>query len=532
MLAHMMAAGFTAAAQQEGFSGMDASRSTGLRAVALATVAGLALTGGALAQSKPSPLGAPNRPALPTAKPPPLGAPAPMPVVPQQALPPRLAPQPPAAQAPAPVPPPSLAAPQVIPPNEPAAVTRLRGLLGPSVRLSYGSAQALDGTGEQVRLTAVVLERPGKRATIEDVQLNGLREDGVAEAVLRGFETTEDNAQVRIGMLRIAGLTVPRNAGGPPQPDQVRLEGLRLEGLRVSGAANVSVDLATVENWLPGQPGTVQVQGVAVTGITEGFVDAVRLARVAFSGVDIGGTIAALMRMEGAPSLPGRASFEMDGLELSAGGSPVGRLQEMRIAADMTDNRGSGSGTLALRGIRVEPLPMIAPWLTRFGYQAIEGEITAATSHDATTGHVEVRDFTIAARDVGTLTFSLNLDGLTQERVQSLDYSQARLIGAALGWADSSLYRRFIAMQAAQARVPEDQLREQFAAMAQGALSQPDATALVPIRDAVLRFIRGQATDVDIRVNPPKPIGAAEMQQVPQNPAELQRILGITATSR
>ena len=528
MVAPNSAAGFTAVSQQEGFSGMDASRSTGLRAIALATVAGLALAGPALAQPKPSPLGAPTGPALPTAKPPPLGAPA----VPQQALPRRAAPaQPPAAQATPQVPPPSLVNPG-IPPGEPPAVTRLRGLFGPDTRLSYGSVQSLDPLGEQVRLTAVVLERPGKRATIEEVQLSGLREDGVAEAVLRGLETREGTSQVRIGLVRIGGLTAPRTAGGPPQPDQVRLEGLRVEGLRVSGDANFTVDLATVENWMPGQPGAAQVQGVNVTGITGGFVDAVRLPRVAFTGIDLGGTIGALMRSERVPNLVGRAAMELDGLELSAGGRPVGRLQEVRLAADIADRQGSGSGTVALRGIRIEPIPLLSDWLTRFGYQAIEGDITAATSHDAAAGRVEVRDFTVAARDVGTLSFSMNIDGLTQERVQALDYSQARLIGAALGWADASLYRRFIAMQASQARVPEDQLREQFAAMAAGALSQPDAAALAPVRDALLRFIRGQATVVDIRVNPPKPIGAEEMQQVPPSPAELQRVLGISATAR
>ncbi len=529
MVAPISAAGFTAAPQQEGFSGMDASRSTGLRAIALATVAGLALVGPALAQPKPAPLGAPAAPALPTAKPPPLGAPA----IPQQALPRRAAPGlPPAAQAPQQVPPPPLVNPG-LPPNEPPAVTRLRGLFGPDTRLSYGSVQSLDPVGEQVRLTAVVLERPGKRATIEELQLSGLREDGVAEAVLRGLETQEAGAQVRIGLVRIAGLTLPRSTGGPPQPDQVRLQGLRVEGLRVSGDVNFGVAQATVENWMPGQPGAVQVQGVEMTIAGAGIVDLVRLGRVALNGIDIGGMLGALMRQERVPNLVGRATMELDGLDLlGGGGRPVGRLQEIRLAADITDRQGSGSGTMALRGIRIEPIPLLSDWLTRFGYQAIEGDITASTSHDAAAGRVEVRDFTVAARDVGTLSFSLNIDGLTQERVQALDYSQARLISAALGWADASLYRRFVAMQASQARVPEDQLREQFAAMAAGALSQPDAVALEPVREALLRFIRGQATVVDIRVNPPKPIGAEEMQQVPPSPAELQRVLGISATAR
>lgn len=502
---------------------MHAVRSTGLRALALATVAGLALTGAAVAQ-KPSPLGTPARPALPTAKPPPLGAPS-------QAQPAPMRPVPPAAQAPA-APPPALAAPQVIPPNEPAAVTRLRGLLGADTRLSYASVQALDPAGEQVRLTGVVLERPGKRATIEEVQLSGLRQDGVAEAVLRGLETREGGSQVRIAMARIAGLSVPRTAGGPPQPDQIRLEGLRVEGLRVSGDATFSVNLAMVENWIAGQPGAAQVQGVEVQVAGAGFVDLVRLGRVALNGVDIGGMLAALMRQERVPNLVGRSTMELDGLELLGGGRPVGGLREGRIAADITSRDGSGTGTLALRGIRIEPIPMISDWLTRFGYQAVDGEITAGTTYEAANGRVEVRDFTIAARDVGTLSFSLNIDGLTQDRMQALDYSQARLIGAALGWADASLYRRFVAMQAAQSRTPEAQLREQFAAMVEGALGQPDAVALAPVREALLRFIRGQASAVDIRVNPPRPIGAEEMQQVPPSPAELQRVLGITATAR
>ena len=53
-----------------------------------------------------------------------------------------------------------------------------------------------------------------------------------------------------------------------------------------------------------------------------------------------------------------------------------------------------------------------------------------------------------------------------------------------------------------------------------------------PIRDAVLSFIRGQAQSVQIQVKPPEPIGMAQMQSVPPSPAELQRMLGVTATAR
>ncbi len=168
---------------------------------------------------------------------------------------------------------------------------------------------------------------------------------------------------------------------------------------------------------------------------------------------------------------------------------------------------------------------MELPWKTH-------SEISAATVHDASTGRIEVNNLTIAARQAGTLTFSVTLDGVTAERMQASDFSQARLISAALGYADDSLFGRFLAMQSAQANTPVPQLREQFAAMVGGVLSQPGAVALDPIREAVLSFIRGQAQSVQIQVKPPQPIGVEEMQSVPPSPAEMQRVLGVTATAR
>ena len=506
---------------------MHAAGTKGFKALALATVAGIALSGAAIAQPKPLPGGAPQQ-ALPTAKPPPLGAPAQA----QPARPPMPA-APPVAQAPAA---PPAAAPQAVPANEPAALTRLRGLMGPGVRLSYAQAQALDGAGEQVRLSGVVLEQTGKRATADELLINGLREDGVAEAVLRGFATTEDGTNVRIATIRLAGLTVPRDpSGAPPQPDQVRLDQLRIEGVEVSGANAMRLRVVSVDNWIAGQPGRFSLEGLEVGGIDGGgIVDSLRLARFAMSGVDFGGTLAAVMRQQAAPSLVGRAAIELDRLELlGGGGRPVGALAEMRIAADVVRTDGSGTGTVAFRGIRVEPLPMIADWLTRFGYQAVEGDITADTLYDAASGRVEIRDLSIAGRDAGTLSFAMVMDGVTQERAQSADYSQMRLISLGLRYADASLFTRFVSVQARESRTPEAQLREQFAAMAGGALSQPGAVALDPIRDAVQRFIRGQAQTVEIRADPPQPIVLGQMQAgPPANPIEAQRLFGITAQAR
>ncbi|MBR0672783.1 hypothetical protein GXW76_16505 [Roseomonas soli] len=441
---------------------------------------------------------------------------------------------PPSAQAPAPVAPaPQALAPVPIPPNEPAALTRLRGLLGADVRLSYGSAEALDQAGEQVRMTAVVLERPGSRATMEDLRISGLRQDGVAEAVARGFATEEAGTRVRIGMIRLAGLTVARDPGGaPPDPDKVRLDALRIEGVEATGTTTMRLAVASVENWVAGQPSSVALEGLELGGLDGGIVDALSLARFSMTGLDFGTTLTALMRQQTPPSLVGRAAVELDGLQFTGGGRPVGALREMRVGADVARTDGSGTATIALRGIRVEPLPMIADWLTRFGYQAIEGEITADTTYDGAGGRIEIRNLSVAGNEVGTLSFALALDGLTQQQAQASDFSTMRLISVGVRYADASLFRRFIAMQAAETRTPEPQLREQFAAMAGGALTQPGAAALDPIRDAVQRFIRGQAQTVEIRANPPQPVTLQQMQGAPPSPADVQRIFGITAEAR
>lgn len=506
---------------------MKVTGTTGFRALALATVAGVALAGGMAAAQKPAAPGAPQQ-ALPTAKPPPLGAP----MQAQPAPAPRLAPAPPAAQAPPAAPPPAAAAPAV-PANEPAAIARLRGMLGAGVQLSYVAAEALDAAGEQVRMTGVVLQQGSKRATAAEVTIAGLRPDGVTEAVVTGFATREDGTEVRVARLRVAGLTVPPAAGGPPDPEKVRIEALTLEGVQTSGDLDMRLASVSLENWIAGQPVRFAMVGLALNGLDGGMVDGVRLARFALEGIDIGTVVSALMREQPPPNMVGRATLEADGLEMTGSGRPVGALREMRLAADVTRPDGSGTGVIAFRGIRVEPVPMLAEWLTRFGYQAVEAEITATTAYDAASGRVELNDLSVAGRDVGTLSFSLVMDGVTQGRAQTGAFEEMRLISMGLRYADASLFRRFLAMQSAQTRTPEPQLREQFAAMAGGALSQPGQAGLDPIRNAVQRFIRGEAQTVEIRVNPPQPIKLGELQGGPPgSPGDAQRMFGVTAEAR
>jgi hypothetical protein len=334
-------------------------------------------------------------------------------------------------------------------------------------------------------------------------------------------------------MMRLAGLTVTRDgSGAPPRPEQVRLDSLRIQGVEATGTATVRLGAATLENWAAGQPARFELQGLEVSRDDGGATDTLRLARLFFNGFDVATAVGALIRQEQPQTLIGRSTMELDGLDFTSDGRPIGRLTELRASAEVTRADGSGPFTFAFRGIRVEPTPMIADWLTRLGYQALDGDITGTSVYDGATGLIDMRDLSVAVREAGTLSFSMAFDRLTQERIQANDIAAARLISFGLRYADASLFQRFMALQARESRTPEPQLREQFAALAGGALSQPGAAALDPIRDAVQRFIRGQARTIEIRANPPRPLGMADLQGVPPSPAEAQRMLGITATAQ
>jgi hypothetical protein len=540
---------------------------SGLRTLALASVTVIGLAGGVawaqgksppagvpqvtLPTAKPPPLGAPQV-TLPTAKPPPLGAPAQaQPVPPPAAQPPAAQPSdpapaaqpsdqappakpptpPPAAQPPASAPKPPSAA---VPANEPAAITRLRQMLGDGVGLTYATAEARDAAGEDVRLTGLVLQQEGKRATAEEATITGLRADGVTEAVITGFTAREEGNELRIGRLRLAGIVLPPGAGGDsPDPEKIRIEAVNVQNLAITGEIHMRLSSASLENWIAGQPTRFVIEGLELTGLDGGVFDALRLARFSISGFDLAGVTAAVMRNEPAPTLPGRSAMELDRLELAAGARPVGGLAELRLVSEVTSAEGAGTGRLVLRGIRIEPIPLLAPWLTRLGYQAIEADITAEGSYDPASGRNELRDLSIAVRDAGTLTFSLVLDGLTREQAQRLEFDQVRLITMGLRYTDASLFRRFVAMQAAETRTPEPQLREQYAAMVGGPLSQPGATALDPIRDALQRFIRGEARTIEIRAKPPRPVSVGQLQGgPPASPEEVRRLFGIVVDAR
>jgi hypothetical protein len=131
------------------------------------------------------------------------------------------------------------------------------------------------------------------------------------------------------------------------------------------------------------------------------------------------------------------------------------------------------------------------------------------------------------------------LDGVTPQAAVAQDLQAMRLVSLGLRYMDQSLYSRFVRQQARESGMQERQVREQHAALVGGALASGTAPGakgggggLDPVREALLRFIRGQAREVEITARPPQPLPFAELAATPPDPAAAQRMLGLSATAR
>lgn len=67
--------------------------------------------------------------------------------------------------------------------------------------------------------------------------------------------------------------------------------------------------------------------------------------------------------------------------------------------------------------------------------------------------------------------------------------------------------------------------------MAAGMLAQRGAPGLEGLRDAIVRYIRGQVSQIEIRAQPAQPVPFATLSGI-GSPAQAQQMLGITATAR
>jgi hypothetical protein len=502
-------------------------------------LAALLLCGPATAQVKPPPAAGDAAPALPDkfAAPPPPGAAGPQ--TPSQpadkfAAPPLQAPgtAPPTPRA-APPPPPRRATPAPAPPpaNEPAAVARLRALLGSDTALTYRSAESIDPARGSVRLLGVAMDGRGRRVTMEELTLDGLRDDGVVEATARAVAARDARNSFTVARLRLAGLAVQHPPAGTDfRPDMVRIDALRIEGLRTTGNSNATVADFSVEDYGAGRIGRVSLSGYDQRVPRSG--NWVATARAALRGLDLAASLSALVAGEAPPRPGGSYGLEVEGVAVrDGGGRSLGGFGTLRVAGEVPAT-GPETGSLALRDLRIEPFPTFTQWLRRFGYEAVTADLSAESRFHRASGRLELTSLSLSGREIGALGLSMVLDGVTPEAAERADAKAMRLVSAALRYVDQSLYGRYVRQQAREMRVSEQEARNQQAESAEMMLGTlGNGPGLDAVRQAVGRFLRGEARQVEITLRPPEPVPFSEFGAGPPDAALLGR-LGLGASAR
>ena len=141
-------------------------------------------------------------------------------------------------------------------------MARLRALLGPETALTYRSAESIDPARGSVRLLGVAMDGRGRRVTMEELTLDGLRDDGVVEATARALTARDARNNIAVARLRLAGLTVQRPPAGTEfRPDMLRIDALRVEGFRMTGNSDSTIAEFSVEDYGAGRVGRVSVSG-------------------------------------------------------------------------------------------------------------------------------------------------------------------------------------------------------------------------------------------------------------------------------
>ncbi len=411
--------------------------------------------------------------------------------------------------------------------QEPAAVTQLRRLLGADVTLTFDRATATDVAGSAV-LNGAVLRRRGETIRIVEARLESLRDDGIARLSLRGVAMEGGELPLTLDRLDLEGLTVGRPAAGKTvQPGDVRLDLLRMEGWRSAGDVPVNIGSVSIEGFGGGRSGQASLTAIEVRA-GMGIADRLTIARVAYAGLDVADLLAATMEQR-APRLgAGRQSLEIEGVALNQGGEAVARLSALTLRGEIAADR-AHSGEIALRGLEVMPAPPHAEWMQRLGYSTIAAEARLSGTHDVAGQVLELRTFDIELRDVGELHMDFRADRVP-EGMGVATAPNARLVGARLRYADLSLFRRWLATEAARERISEAALRQRLVQQSAALLPGP---ALAEARASLARFLRGEATVLELAARPRAPLAFSLVTAKPQASIEGWRnMFGLTLTAR
>lgn len=411
--------------------------------------------------------------------------------------------------------------------QEPAAVTQLRRLLGPDVTLSFDRATATDVAGSAV-LNGAVLRQRDETIRIAEARLEGLREDGIARLSLRGVALDGGDLPVTLDRLDLEGLTVPRPAAGKAlQLGDVRLDLLRMEGWRSAGETPVNIGSIAIESFGGGRTGQASLTAIEVRA-GMGLGDRLTIARVAYAGLDAADLLTATMEQRAPRWGAGRQNMEIEGVTLHQRGEAVARLSTLALRGEIATDR-THAGEVALRGLEVMPTPPLAGWMQRLGYATLGAEARLSGAHDVTGQVLELRGFDIQLRDVGELHLDFRADRVP-EGMGLATAPDARLVGARLRYADLSLFRRWLATEAAQERISEAALRQRLVQQSDAMLPGP---VLAEARTALSRFLRGEATVLELAARPRAPLAVSLITGKPQSSIEGWRdMFGLSLTAR
>lgn len=423
---------------------------------------------------------------------------------------------------------PALAFPALAQAPEPAAVTQLRRLLGADVQLSFERATATDVAGSAL-LTAAVLRRQNETIRIAEARLEGLRDDGIARLSLRGIAIGGGELTATLERLDLEGLTIRRPPGGAKvEPEHVSADLLRLEAWRSAGATPVNIGAISIEGFGGGRTGQASMTALEITSPGMGIADRLTIARVAYAGLDANDILAAIIAQRPPRRTLGRQSLEIEGVALTQAGTSVARLGAVSLRGEITEGR-PHTGAFAMRGLEVMSTPLTAEWMQRLGYERLVADARMDATHDLATQRFNLTEFGLSLSNVGELNLALQAGGVG-EHPDAASMQAASLISARLRYADLSLFQRWLRSQAGRERIAEPALRQRL--IQQSAAMLPGAS-LADARNAVARFLRGEATVLELAANPRAPLRISLVSGKPQNSLEGWRnMFGLTLTAR
>lgn len=405
---------------------------------------------------------------------------------------------------------------------------QLRRLLGADVTLTFDRVTATDVAGSAV-LSGAVLRRQDETIRITEARLEGLRDDGIARLSLRGIALTGGDLPLTLDRLDLEGLSVGRPAAGKTvQPGDVSADLLRLEGWRSAGDTPVNIGAITIEGFGGGRAGQANLTALEILSPGMGFADRLTIARIAYAGVDAADLLGAIIEQRAPRRAPGRQSLDIEGVALSQAATPIARLSSFTLRSETTAGRPDAGG-IALRGLEVMPTPPIAEWMQRLGYARLGAEARMEATHDVAAQILDLSEFGIELRDVGELNFAIRADRVPED-MTAATAPAARLISARLRYVDRSIFQRWVTTEAVRERIAEPVLRRRLIEQSAALLPGP---RLADARGAVARFLRGEATVLELAAQPRAPLAFSQVTGKPQTSLDGWRdMFGLTLTAR